>query len=117
MSNDRKRLSVIYLGLTCAYEHDIILSILRLHAVHHDLFEAVGHVGLDQHRLPHGWVHRAPHQGVPPGKLKHCVWEVLGTAKLSARLIGYFTGALETGGEREELLGNHVIKTYDLSET
>lgn len=86
------------LGQTCAYEHDVILSILCLYTVHHDLFEAVGQVGLDQQRLLHGRVHRSPHQGVPSGKLEHCVWEVLGTAKLSARLVGDLTGALEMRG-------------------
>lgn len=86
-------------GLTCPDEHDIILSVLGLHSVHHNLFELVRNIGLDEHRLAQGRIHRPPHQWVAAGELQHRVREVLRAGELSAGLIGDFTGALkETGG-------------------
>lgn len=81
--------------LTCADEHDIILPVLCLDPVHHDLFQLVRNVGLYEHRLTQGWIHRSPHQGVVAGKLQHRIREVFCAAKLSAWLVGDFTRALE----------------------
>lgn len=81
-------------ALTCSDEHDVVLSVLRLHAVHHDLPQRVRDVGLDQHRPPQRRVHRAPHERVAAGEVQHRVREVLGAGELSARLVGDFTGTL-----------------------
>lgn len=90
---------------TCANKHDIILPVLRLHPVHHDLFQLVRNVGFYEERLAQRGVDWPPHQRVVAGELQHRIREVLGATKLSAGLIGDFTGTLERGrrgrGERK----------------
>lgn len=99
---------------TCANKHDIILPVLRLHPVHHDLFQLVRNVGFYEERLAQRRVDWPPHQRVVAGKLQHRIREVLGASKLSARLIGDFTGTLERRrgrGERQRKMKNNQKPT------
>lgn len=53
-----------FIPLTSANKHDIILSILCLHPVHHYLCELIVNIGFDydwtvvdgEHRVVHGWM-------------------------------------------------------------
>lgn len=69
-------------------EHDIILSILRLHSVHHQLGELVVHVCSNHDGAPADWVHRVVHGRVTPGEGDDIIGEVLGGVKSSKRLAG-----------------------------
>ena len=64
-------------SITCAYEHDVILSISSVDSVHSDLCEAVVHVGPDEDGPSAHGVHRVVHQRVVTRKLDHVIWETL----------------------------------------
>lgn len=83
-----------HMTFTCANKHDIILPVLCFDTVNHNMFQLVRNVGLHKHGLAQGWVHRLPHQRVAASKVQHRIREVLGAAKLTARLVGDFTGTL-----------------------
>lgn len=74
--------------LTRSDEHDIILSILRLHSVHHQLGELVVHIRPHHDGTPADWVHRVVHGRVTPGEGDDVIGEVLGGVKSSERLAG-----------------------------
>lgn len=63
---------------TCAYEHDVILSILRFHFIHHDLSELIIHVRFDYDRSIVDGVDRVEHGRVAPSKGHDLIGELLG---------------------------------------
>lgn len=69
-------------------EHDVVLSVLRLHSVHHQLGELVVHVRSHHDGTPAYRVHRVVHGGVTPGKGDDIVGKVLGGVESSECLTG-----------------------------
>lgn len=73
---------------TCANEHDVILSVLRLHSVHHQLGELIVHVCPHHDGTASYWVDWVVHGWVAPGKGDDIIRKVLGGVKTSECLAG-----------------------------
>lgn len=81
---------------TCPNEHDIILSVLGLHSVHHQLGELVVHICAYHDGTPTYGVHRVIHGRVTSGKGDDIVRQVLSGVEPSECL----TGTLRCRGAR-----------------
>lgn len=73
---------------TCPNEHDIVLSVLCLHSVHHQLGELVVHVCPHHDGTPAYRVHWVVHGWVTPGEGDDIIREVLGGVESSKCLTG-----------------------------
>ncbi|TNN56371.1 hypothetical protein EYF80_033407 [Liparis tanakae] len=89
---------------TCPDEHDVILSVLRLHPVHHQLGELVVHVGSHHDGTPAYRVHRVVHGWVTPGEAREEI-----KAKRASRGLGgrddWVEGAERPGGKVDAVGG------------
>lgn len=71
-----------------------MLPVLGVHAVHHELEQAVLQVGLHQQRPAVPRAHGLVHEGVSAGEVQHLVGEVLGGAVGPPGLVGGLAGTL-----------------------
>lgn len=71
---------------TCPDEHDVVLSVLRLHSVHHQLGELVVHICPHHDGTSTYRVHWVVHGWVTPGEGDDIIGEVLGGVKSSKSL-------------------------------
>lgn len=80
------------LSVTCANEHDIILSILCFYFVHHYLGKLIVDVCFDYDRSIVNWVDRVEHGWVASGKGNNFIWELLRSIKSSKCLAWTLVG-------------------------
>lgn len=73
---------------TCANEHDIVLSVLCLHFIHHQLGELVVYVCPHHDGTPPYGVHWVVHGWVSPGESDDIIGKVLGGVETSKCLTG-----------------------------
>lgn len=86
--NIKLRVRIEYKSFTCAYKHDIILSVCGADSVHSNLCEAVVHVSSDEDGPSAHRVDRVIHQRMVTRKLDHIIWETLRGLKTAECLAG-----------------------------
>lgn len=86
----------VLLWRTCADEHDVILSVLCLHSVHHQLGELVVHICPHHDGAPPYGMHWVVHGWVTPSESDDIIGEVLGGVEPSKGFTGTLRGTRST---------------------